>query len=417
MTMMTNPTATKTKKKNPISATKTAGRGAASSIPTLTTGNLIVIPTERLDTDVSLYVHIPFCTRKCHYCHFYVLPDKALFKDQLMEGLALEWEQTKPLFRDKNLVSLYFGGGTPFLLGPEKISALIQTFSPPSNAEITLEANPENITPESMKAFAAAGINRVSIGIQTLDPVLLGKLGRLHSPDTATRAVLNTFDAGISNISVDLMYDLPGQSLESWVHTLQEATRLPIKHLSLYNLTIEPHTVFFKYRHELEKELPGQETSLQMLLAAEEIIEQAGLQRYEISAFAQPGYHSKHNTGYWTGRSFIGMGPSAFSYWNGERFRNIAHLGRYLEKLRPGESAVDFSEQLDAEASVRELIAIRLRLIQGIPETDPLLISPLRTILDKLTLDHSPMLEKCSGSYRLTKKGRLFYDELASEII
>ncbi len=376
-----------------------------------------MIPTERLDKDVSLYIHIPFCTRKCHYCHFYVLPDKELFKNQLMEGLALEWERTKPLFANKNLVSLYFGGGTPFLLGPEKIASLIQTIAPPSDAEITLEANPENITPEAMKAFAAAGINRVSIGIQTLNPTLLGKLGRLHSPDTATRAVQDTFDAGISNISIDLMYDLPGQSLDTWVHTLQTAVRLPITHLSLYNLTIEPHTVFFKYRDELEKELPEQEESLKMLQAAEEIIEQSGLQRYEISAFAKPGHHSRHNSGYWTGRQFIGMGPSAFSYWNGERFRNIAHLGRYLEKLRSGVSPVDFSEKLGDEASARELIAIRLRLIQGIPETDPLLTAPLRAVLEPLTQRSTPFLEKVDGSYRLTKKGRLFYDELAAEII
>lgn len=367
--------------------------------------------------DVSLYIHIPFCTRKCHYCHFYVLPDKELFKTQLVEGLLLEWQKLQPHFAGKNLVSVYFGGGTPFLLGPERVRQLLELIRPSPDAEITLEANPENITIEAMRAFAAAGINRVSIGVQTLDAPLLTKLGRLHAPDAATKAVYDTLEAGISNISIDLMYDLPGQTLESWTHTLQQAVKLPIKHLSLYNLTIEPQTVFFKYRKTLEKEIPDDETSLQMLLAAEEILEQAGLRRYEISAFAHPGCYSRHNTGYWTGRQFLGLGPSAFSYWNGERFRNIAHLSRYLEFLRKGESPVDFREKLEPTDSARELIAIRLRLMQGIEESDPLICSEIKSTLEELCDENEPCLERQQGHYRLTKKGKLFYDRVATEII
>lgn len=346
-----------------------------------------------------------------------MLPDKELFKEQLLEGLFLEWKKVKPLFAEKNLVSIYFGGGTPFLLGPERIGQLIQLIGAPEGAEITLEANPENVTREAMEAFAAVGINRVSIGVQTLDAPLLTKLGRLHAPDSATKAVYDTLEAGISNISIDLMYDLPGQTLESWTHTLQQAVKLPIKHLSLYNLTIEPQTVFFKYRQQLEKEVPSDEISLEMLLAAEATLEEAGLSRYEISAFAHPGFHSRHNTGYWTGRSFLGLGPSAFSFWEGERFRNIAHLGRYLEFLKKGESPIDFRERLGSPDGERELVALRLRLIQGIEESDPIIDKETRESLENLCNEKEPLLGKNQGRYQLTKKGKLFYDWVASEII
>lgn len=367
--------------------------------------------------DVSLYIHIPFCTRKCHYCHFYVLPDKELFKNQLMDSLFLEWERTIPLFKGRNIVSVYFGGGTPFLFGPERIKALLDEISPPSNAEITLEANPENVTREAMKAFADAGINRVSLGVQTLDAPLLTKLGRLHHPDSAVNAVYDTYNAGIENISVDLMYDLPSQTVQSWNSTLQAVTKLPIKHLSLYNLTIEPQTVFFKYRKELEKELPTDEASLEMLLMAETILEKAELSRYEISAFAKPGYYSRHNTGYWTGRPFIGMGPSAFSYWNGERFRNIAHLNRYSDFLKKGLSPVDFREALPSPDRERELVAIRIRLMQGIPISENIIDAETHKTIAQLCRETDPLVRVKDDHYQLTDKGKLFYDRVASEII
>jgi len=212
-------------------------------------GNLILPNLSK--TDISLYFHIPFCTRKCDYCHFYVLPDKEPWKVQLMEGLLLEWQRQLPLLQNKNIVSIYFGGGTPSLLGPERVATIlewIQETCPFSlqHTEITLEANPENVTLPLMQAYAAAGINRISLGIQTLSDSLLATLTRQHNAQRAIDAVWLTSQAGVKNISIDLMYDLPGQDLSSWEKTLSEAIKLPITHLSLYNLTLEPHTVFFK---------------------------------------------------------------------------------------------------------------------------------------------------------------------------
>lgn len=375
-------------------------------------------------SDISLYFHIPFCTRKCDYCHFYVLPDHELSKGLLLEAFQLDWERWLPALQNKRIVTIYFGGGTPSLFGPVRIKAVLsfikQHVSVASEAEITLEANPEYITPALMQEYADAGINRVSIGIQTLDNSLLHLLGRLHTASKATEAVYSTAKAGITNISVDLMYDLPEQSLDQWKQTLQVVQQLPITHLSLYNLTIEPHTIFFKKQDTLRPLLPNEETSLAMYEMAIEYLTQAGLEQYEISAFAKSNYHSQHNVGYWTARPFLGFGPSAFSYWEGRRFRCIAHLKRYHEALQTKQSPLDFDEQLEPHAQRRELLTIQMRLCQGVSlsvfeaQHGPLDSNTLKS-LEFLKTDH--FITQKSGVIQLTKKGILFYDTIAAELI
>lgn len=179
---------------------------------------------------VSLYFHIPFCTKKCDYCHFYVIPEKDAHKLQLMQAFKLEWSSILPFLEGKTIKTIYFGGGTPSLMGPEAIGSLLEmvyaTFNPAE--EVTLEANPENITEDLMRAYNKVGINRVSIGIQTLDNQLLKILGRLHSAGKAIQAVEQTANAGIENISIDLMYDLPDQTLSTWESTLNQAVSLPL---------------------------------------------------------------------------------------------------------------------------------------------------------------------------------------------
>lgn len=373
---------------------------------------------------ISLYFHIPFCTRKCDYCHFYVLPDQEQAKDQLLKGFHLEWNLLQPLLQGKRVATLYFGGGTPSLFGPSRLTTLLeliyQSASIMPAAEITLEVNPENVTLELMRAYAAAGVNRVSLGIQTLDSDLLHLLGRLHRPEMAIEAIHTVYEAGISNISIDLMYDLPKQTLHHWASTLEQVRHLPISHLSLYNLTIEPHTLFFKNQTQLRPWLPDEEASLAMYEMAIEQLEAMGLQQYEISAFAKPHYESQHNTGYWTGRSFLGLGPSAFSYWEGKRFRNVAHLGRYCRALEAGQLAIDFEEQLDPDAHLRELFVIQLRLRQGVclkafhaqyGMLDALTQSTLQRLIEE------GYLQRENEQIKLTKRGLLFYDSVATELI
>jgi oxygen-independent coproporphyrinogen-3 oxidase len=289
-----------------------------------------------------------------------------------------------------------------------------------SKTEITLEVNPENSQFSTMQAYAQIGINRVSIGIQTLDADLLHLLGRLHNPSLAIQSILNTYQAGITNLSVDLMYDLPNQSLKHWSMTLKEISSLPLSHLSLYNLTIEPSTVFFKKQDALRPLLPNEEASLEMYNTAIEKLTHIGLEQYEISAFAKPGFHSKHNTGYWLARPFLGFGPSAFSYWEGKRFRNIAHLKKYYQLLSSHQSPIDFEEQLDPIAHLKELFVIQIRLCQGIQ------LSNFEDRHGKLSQETLSMIKKLiqegflvesTGKISLTKKGVLFYDTVATELI
>jgi len=367
---------------------------------------------------VSLYFHIPFCTKKCSYCHFYVLPDKEPLKQTLMEGFKLEWESLKNHLADKEVETIYFGGGTPSLLAPSYIKEILSWIPFKKGIEITLEVNPETASKELMQEYLQAGITRVSIGVQTFDNKLLKMLGRLHLASKAKEAVFAAFDAGIENISIDLMYDLPEQTLAAWEETLKETVLLPISHLSLYNLTIEPHTLFFKQKEAIEKLLPDEETSLKMYEMASDILTEK-LTQYEISAFSKPGMHSHHNVGYWTGRSFFGLGPSAFSYYKNRRFQNIANLKIYHQKLLKNESPVDFEEELEPIERRRELLAINMRLMEGV---DLKKFQERHGTLDEETFKTVQKLQE-SGLIikdpvlKLTKRGILLYDSVATDII
>ncbi len=373
---------------------------------------------------VGLYVHLPFCRHKCGYCHFFVLPDREDLKDSLARGLALEWARVRPYFSNKTLVSIYFGGGTPSLYGPERLGAFLSLLADEATlapeCEITLEANPEDVSEALIRDYASVGVNRVSMGIQSLDDDLLQLLTRTHSSADAVRAVQAVGYAGIDNISVDLMYDIPQQNLATWETTLARACTLPIQHLSLYNLTIEPHTAFYKRREQLEAKRPPDDESRRMYESAIAHFEAAGLMQYEISAFARRGHEAIHNSGYWTGRPFWGLGPSAYSYWEGARLRNVAHLGKYLKKLEAGEPAHDFVEKLEPAAHTREMLVIALRLVSGVDLPN---FEAQHGVLDTETLASlkalaSDGLVVHEGSQLLlTPRGRLFYDSVATELV
>lgn len=325
------------------------------------------------------------------------------------ESLALEWQQQLPLLQDKLITSVYFGGGTPSLFGG--IEEILKKIPTSSDCEITIEANPEESSLELFQHFRSIGINRLSLGVQSLDDRSLQVLERIHSAAKARQAILHAQKAGFENVSIDLMYDLPGQTEESWRYTLDQLESLSIHHLSLYNLTIEPHTSF----HKRKVITPGGELSLRFLMAALEKLEAIGLKRYEISAFALPGHESRHNLGYWTGRPFLGYGPSAFSYWEGERFRNIANIHRYARALKEGESPVDFREQLPYPANVKELLAVRLRLKEGLDMKLYEIPEETKKGIEKLMA--LGFLKRTGAQLQLTDQGMLFYDTVAAELI
>jgi oxygen-independent coproporphyrinogen-3 oxidase len=338
-----------------------------------------------------------------------VIPNRLSHQELLSESLALEWQQQKPLLEGKEITSIYFGGGTPSLFnGIETVLAKIPRSE---DCEITIEANPEESSLELFSHFRSIGINRLSLGVQSLDDRSLLTLERIHSAEKAKRAIFHAEKAGFKNVSIDLMYDLPGQTEESWRYTLDQLKDLPIHHLSLYNLTIEPHTSF----HKRKVESTGGELSLRFLTAALEKLEAIGLKRYEISAFAKPGHESRHNLGYWTARPFLGFGPSAFSYWNGERFRNIANLNRYAKLVKEGVSPVDFRERLPYPANVKELLAVELRLMNGV-DTKKFDLPP-ETLEAIEQLKYLGLITEHLTFLKLTDRGSLFYDSVAAELI
>lgn len=375
--------------------------------------------------DISLYFHIPFCTKKCPYCHFFVLPNEERLKIPFLEALLKEWELRLPQIQGKRVVSIYFGGGTPTKLIPAQYCTILEKIyrskieiSP--DCEVTLEANPEDVTVPLMQQFRALGINRVSIGVQSLQHQDLLVLGRSHNAGRAVQAVEAVHEAEIFNISIDLMFELPRQTIEGWENTLKTLSTLPLTHLSLYNLTFEPQTVFFKQRQQLLPKLPPDALCLQMLQTAVKSLESIGLSRYEISAFAKPGRHSRHNIGYWTGRPFLGFGPSAFSYWEKARFSNAANLKKYVNELGHGRFPVDFEERLEHPRNLQELFAVQLRLIAGVDLTQfAAQYGPLPEMIEMSLqkLMEKGWVEKIADTVKLTASGQLFYDSVATELI
>jgi oxygen-independent coproporphyrinogen III oxidase len=372
----------------------------------------------------SLYIHVPFCTKKCPYCHFFVLPDSEKNKNDFVEALLIEWSLRAPLLKEKTIVSIYFGGGTPSLLSSSHLETILAAFRSRVNlhqdCEITIEANPEHVSLKQMQSFQRIGINRVSLGVQTFDDALLKTLGRTHNSEQAIQAIDCVKQSGIHNISIDLMFELPHQTMQSWERSLQTVQDLPITHLSLYNLVFEQGTLFYKHQKSLSPYLPSEEDNLFMLQKAVSSLESYGLKRYEISAFAKQGYHSRHNTGYWIGRPFLGLGPSAFSYWDNKRSRNVAHLHKYIQSLQEEKLPEDFEETLAFEPRQKELMAVQLRLLEGVSLTDfqnkhgplsPSLLSILRDIQQK------GWAKQNENVFSLTEEGLLFYDSVATEII
>ena len=369
---------------------------------------------------LSIYIHIPFCTKKCPYCHFYVIGDNERLKDMLLQALIHEIGSISSMLQNRPLVSIYFGGGTPSLFGPNRIEKVLTLFSFDRSCEITLEANPEESTQDMIQDYRSIGINRLSFGVQSFQESELKLLGRLHSGEQAKKAIHDAFNAGIENITLDLMYETPKQTLDTFKHSLYTATSLPISHLSLYNLTFEEKTPFLRKESELRPLIVDDAVGTHMYEEAVSILSNGGLHQYEVSAFCRNDMISRHNIGYWTGREFLGLGPSAFSFYGSKRYRNIANLKRYSALVQAGMSPVDFVDDVDAAARRKELLALHLRLLCGVclsqfEKTFGILECETNKALDSLIL--RGFLKRNTDHVALTRRGLLFYDTVASEII
>jgi len=373
---------------------------------------------------LSLYFHVPFCQKKCPYCHFYVIKDHEIKKDLLLKAFFQEWALLK-IPDNHIIVSIYLGGGTPSLMGPLRLNSLLdfirsQNIEIAQDCEVTLEANPCDVSVETMQGFIKAGINRISLGVQSLHNPSLLTIGRKHTATQAMKALDAIKEAGIANVSIDLMYDRPDQTVSDWEIELDEIKNLPITHLSLYNMTIEEGSAYKKIEAKIKSKMPDAQKSLELHQKAIEALKDHGFIRYEISAFCKKGYQSRHNLGYWQARPFYGFGPSAFSYINGSRKQNICHFDMYLERITAGQLAYEFEETLDTKASLQELLAIGLRVSEGIDLDEfqkrfGLFSYDLEQSINHL-IDRG-FLSKKEKQLSLTDSGKLFYDDVGIALI
>lgn len=315
---------------------------------------------------ISLYYHFPFCVRKCKYCAFYSVArtDQTLFDDYL-QALCL---QTRAAEESREVVSVYFGGGTPSLFGAERLCALLEVirekFSLAPDAEITVEVNPATADEAFFHAIHTAGCNRLSIGMQSSNDAELRSLGRVHTFADTVRCISGARNAGFSDISLDLLFALPGQTQETFRQSLSDAVALSPTHLSVYSLQLEEGTTFYRQRQTLSFPTEDEEEAQYDLLCR--FASEHGYEHYEISSFAQSGHYARHNLRYWLRGEYLGFGAAAHSHWNGRRFSNTADLQTYLADPL-GANDYRSAERISESEALEEEILLGLRTSFGIP--------------------------------------------------
>jgi oxygen-independent coproporphyrinogen-3 oxidase len=377
----------------------------------------------------SVYVHIPFCAKKCRYCDFYSIeaPGK-------VEAFLAALDQEVGLLRadaaDAKVETIFLGGGTPSLLPPAQIQAILErlrsSFNVTPDAETTLEANPGTLTRDSLAAYRAAGVSRLSLGVQSFHDPELKALGRIHSAEDACRAVEDARAAGFHNLGLDLIYALPGQSLARWETTLRTVIRLAPEHVSAYALTIARHTPFGRMLRAGELQPAPTDTEAAMFERTMEMLEAEGYEHYEVSNYARPGFRCRHNLAYWTHRDYLGLGPSAHSFRmdeggkSGRRWWNLSDLSAYLAAVRDGRVPVGGEERLGVQELTAERIFLGLRDGGLHP---PRLARDLGydlsgergAVLRSLQQDGLAGMQ--AGVLRLTRKGYLVCDEIARRLL
>ena len=316
----------------------------------------------------SLYIHVPFCATRCVYCDFFSNTDTR-YKEPYLRAIEKEMELRGEYIDDDTLETIYLGGGTPSRLSGNDLerifNAISQRFSIAEGAEITLEANPDDIRPDYLSALRDLPINRISMGIQSFQPEDLRLLNRRHDREQAIRAVELCQAHGFTNLSIDLIYGLPGQTPEAWEENLRQAIRLGTPHLSAYHLTYEEGTALYKRLQAGQVEPVDEEVSVTLFHILTERMAEAGFQHYEISNFARPGFHARHNSAYWIGKPYLGLGPSAHSYNRTSREWNVASLPLYLRGIESGQPATE-RETLDLSTRYNDFIITGLRTMWGI---------------------------------------------------
>ena len=356
--------------------------------------------------NTGLYIHLPFCKQKCKYCDFASFAGQENLVEPYLDALSKEAARS-PV---KNFQTLYVGGGTPSLLSADQLAALcqviVQNFGPiAAFSESTLEANPESLTPQKIAVLREFGFNRLSLGLQSFNDAELKTIGRVHNAATFLKAYQTAHQGGFTNINVDLIAGLPGQTLDSFLHSLAQVVSLSPEHLSVYGLQVEENTPLFESGFVCDQLLMRR-----MLEQTHWRLEQAGYHHYEISNFAKSGREARHNTLYWHNGPYVGLGSSAASYTGGVRRQNTPSVSDYTRCMAEGKSPVVFSERLAGKAREGESVLLGLRLLDGLT-----LSSRQERFFGKEIEKHIPngLLERAGKKVKLTFEG-LF---LANEVI
>lgn len=320
----------------------------------------------------GIYIHIPFCKQKCNYCDFYK-ETTLQYTTQFTEALQSELHSRSVYLNSASVGTIYFGGGTPSVLSQKEFQAIFSTifqyFNIKKNAEITIEANPDDLTPSYLSQLSILPFNRISMGIQSFHDDELKAVNRRHTAHQAIQAVKDARNAGFNNISIDLIYGLPGQTLEKWQHNLEQAFLLQPEHISAYGLTYEEGTGLWKQRDKgLVIETPD-EVMLQMYRYMLQQMSIKGYDAYEISNFSLPGFRSQHNSSYWDMTPYLGVGPSAHSYNGNSRQWNISNLLHYINAIELSMPAFE-KEELSQDDSYNDYVMVRLRTREGIHLSD-----------------------------------------------
>ena len=375
-------------------------------------------------TPLGIYVHVPFCRSKCQYCDFYSLTTK---DDRLLDGfldaVCAHIRETGALAPGYLVDTIYFGGGTPSYFGADGVasilSAIRRSFEVSPVAEITFEANPDSVTPKLLRRLRSEGFNRVSLGIQSDDDKILERIGRPHNYKQAVEAVKQIRRAGFRNLSVDLIYGLPDQTLEGWEETLRHVLELNPEHISCYGLKVEEGTPLYKYRSITN--IPDDDAQADMYLAACEILRAKGMRQYEVSNFCKRNMESRHNLKYWTGGEYLGFGPDASSDFAGKRFSMVRDLKGYIEGVLTGGRVIADIQEVPHRERAGEYLMMRLRTTVGVNAEEYekkylLPFGPLDAALEQCRKrGHALKME--GGYWRLTPEGFLLSNSIISDLL
>ena len=374
-------------------------------------------------TPLGIYVHIPFCRSKCQYCDFYSITTKdQRVMDGYLDAVCAHIKEAGALAPGYLVDTVYFGGGTPTFFGADALATILtavrRSFDVSNDAEITFEANPDSVTPKLLRKLRSEGFNRVSLGIQCDDNGILDKIGRPHSYEQAVNAVKLIRRAGFRNLSLDLMYGLPNQTLESWEATLQNVLKLEPEHISCYGLKVEEGTPMHRYQEFMN--LPDDDAQADMYLRAVEILRNKGFKQYEVSNFCRRNQESKHNLKYWTGGAYLGFGPDASSDFAGKRFSMIRDLRAYVDGILNGGQVIADLQEVPPRERAGEYIMMRLRTSLGIQAEEYekrylLPFAPLEQALEKCR-QRGHAVKQDDGSWRLTPEGFLISNSIISDL-